>query len=305
MYGRLSPERSGWGREVAMQAHARPTVRRKRLGSELRRLREAAAVSLQTAGQHIDGDKTKMSRIENGRQNIRPLELKALLTYYQVKDEALVAALLALHRQSKQAGWWQQYGDALKPDFQERLTLEADAVRLGAFQTMVVPGLLQTEDYAEAVMRGAGSSASTDQIAELVRLRMERQAVFERAEPPQYICILDEAVLHRRVGGRKVMIAQLRKLIELNERPLLSIQIVEYEQGSYAGIDGSFTLYTYPDPMELDIVGLDYLDGALYLEDDAPVERYRTAFDQLRAVALSSRQTIDLISRIIRDLETH
>lgn len=288
-----------------MPVHPRPTVRRRRLGAELRRLREAAQIGMDTAGAHIDGDKTKMSRIENGRQGIRRLEILALFDLYHVDDDKLRTALLILSRESKQKGWWQQYDDILRPDFQERLTLESDAVRLHAFQPMLIPGLLQTEAYAAAVMRGMYSPPPAEEIQSFVSLRMERQSVFDRPDTPQYLCVLDEAVLHREVGGTAVMAEQLRKVVEeAHSHPEVSVQVISYAQGSHTGVDGPFTIYSYPDPMELDVVGLDYLDGTLYLEEDGPVERYRRAFDHLRSSALSSPQSMDLISRVARDLET-
>ncbi|GHB52329.1 transcriptional regulator [Streptomyces xanthochromogenes] len=269
MYGTLDADLRTGG--TAMPAHPRPTVRRRRLGAELKRLREAADVSMDAAGAAIDGDKSKISRIENARQGIRGLELKALFNLYKVEDEKLKAALLTLARESKRKGWWQQYGDTLRPDFQERLSLEAEAVRLFAFQTMVVPGLLQTAGYAEAVIGGTGRPTSDPETDAALAVRMERQSIFNREEPPQYFCVLDEAVLHREIGGSAVMVEQLNKLLELDGTPGLTIQIIPYAQGVYAGLDGPFTIYSYPDPMDLDVVGLDYLDGALYLEEDGPL----------------------------------
>ncbi|MEU3577757.1 helix-turn-helix transcriptional regulator [Streptomyces globisporus] len=244
-------------------AHPEPKVRKKRLGSELRRLREESGIGLQQAGETVDGDKTKMSRIENGRQGLRPLELKTLLDMYQV-DPPMREALLALQRQSKQKGWWSQHSDKLKPDFQERLTLESDAVRIYAYQSVVVPGLLQTDAYAEAVIRGTGSKRMSDEeVRTLVDLRLARQAIFDRDDAPQYLCILDESVLHRQVGGPAVTAAQLRNLVEVSDRPGIAVQVIPYSQGAYVGMDGPFTVYSYPDPMELDVVGLDNLDGGL------------------------------------------
>ncbi|MDJ0463119.1 helix-turn-helix transcriptional regulator [Streptomyces sp. H27-C3] len=300
MYGTLDIDIRGEG--VKMPAHPRPTVRRRRLGAELKRLREASNVSMDHAGEHIDGDKTKISRIENARQGIRPLELKALFALYAVEDEKLKTALLTLAREGKRKSWWQQYDEILSPHFQERLTLEADAVRVLAFQPVVVPGLLQIKGYAADVLRGASHPLTPEQIDAEVELRLERQSIFDREAPPQYVCILDEAILRREIGGPKVMAEQLQHLQEANDHSSISVQVIPNAHGSHAGFSGAFTVYSYPDPMELDVVGLDYLDGSLYLEEDGPVERYRRAFDQLRAAALSSRQSMDLISQVMRDL---
>lgn len=125
--------------------------------------------------------------------------------------------------------------------------------------------------------------------------------IFARDNPPQYVCLLDEAVLRREVGGPAVMAAQLDKILEMNNPPKLTIQVVPFAQGWHAGADGAFNIYSYPDPMDLDVVNLDYLDGALYLEEDQPVERYQLAFDELRAAALASRQSVELISAVKRE----
>jgi hypothetical protein len=132
---------------------------------------------------------------------------------------------------------------------------------------------------------------------------MVRQQIFARPAAPQFLCVLDEALLRRQIGSPEVLAAQLEKLIEVNSPPGLSVQVVPFDQGWHAGLDGAFTTYSYPDPLDLDVVSLDYLDGAMYLEEDATIERYRRAFDQLRASALSSLQSMDLIPRLARDLK--
>ncbi|KAB8159516.1 helix-turn-helix domain-containing protein [Streptomyces sp. 3MP-14] len=260
-------------------------------------------MTLEDAAERIDGDKPKISRIENGRMSIRRLELEALLELYGVKDERTVTALTAMLRQSRKKGWWHQYSQDLDPDFEERLDLEDDAVRIHVFQPLLVHGLLQTAEYAEAVIRAAERSATEEQIATWLQMRMVRQEILRREAPPQFVCVLDEAVLHRQISSPAIQAAQLRRLREINSPPEVSIQVVPLGQGWHAGLDGGFTIYSYPDPLQLDVVSVDYLDGALYLEEDAPVERYRRAFHQVRASALSSRQSMTLISRLARDLE--
>ncbi|MHC5906125.1 helix-turn-helix domain-containing protein [Streptomyces sp. S6] len=288
-----------------MPARPRPTVRRRRLGAELKRLHEEARVSMDDAGEHIDGDKTKISRIENGRQGIRPLEIKALLALFGVQDEKVQTALLTLAREAKQKGWWRQYKarEPLPDRFEERLTLEWDAVRIYAFQGAVVPGLLQTEAYAESVIRATSKRATEEQVQEAVSFRMRRQGIFDRPESPKYFCILDQAALHHEVGGPKVMAQQLWKLIEASERPGISVQVIPFEQGGYSSMDRAFTIYSYPEEMALDVVGMEYHGGALYLEEDDAVEGYKTVFDHVRTSALSSRQSMELIAQTARDFE--
>ncbi|MEW2066176.1 DUF5753 domain-containing protein [Streptomyces sp. NPDC007346] len=192
-------------------------------------------------------------------------------------------------------------GDILPAGFQERLSIESDAARILTFQPMLVPGLLQTAEYATEVIRSAGRSATEDEIASYIEVRANRQEILARDNPPQYVCLLDEAVLRREVGGPTVMAAQLGKIVEVNNPPKLTIQVVPFSQGWHAGADGAFNIYRYPDPMDLDVVNLDYLDGALYLEEDLPVERYQLAFDELRATALASRQSMELVSAVQRE----
>ncbi|MFD7918715.1 helix-turn-helix domain-containing protein [Streptomyces sp. NPDC059740] len=278
-------------------------MRRRRLGSELRRLREAAGVTSEQAAERIGGDKSKISRQENGRQGVTKLEIEALLDLYEVSDAKLRTALATLAREGRRKSWWAPYSDILDERFQEHLSIESDAVRMLLFQPLLIPGLLQTREYAEVSIRGETDSTSDGQVDSHVSVRLGRQRVLQRENPPQLVCILDEAAIRRCIGGPKVMAGQLHKLIEVNNPPRLSIQVVPFSQGSHAGLDGAFSIYSYPDPMDLDVVSLGYLDGLLYLEEDGPVERYKLAFDQLRSSALPSRQSMDLITQVARDLE--
>ncbi|MEU6731782.1 helix-turn-helix transcriptional regulator [Streptomyces physcomitrii] len=282
-----------------MSNRPRPTVRRRKLGGELRRLREAAGVSLEQAAERIGGEKSKISRQETGRQGVRKLELEALFELYSVTDERLKTALTTLSRESRRKNWWASYGDILGEEFQERLSIESEAVRAQLFQPLLVPGRLQTRAYAEVLIRGAGQGADNAYIESLIDLRTERQRVLQEKEP-QVVCLLDEGVLRRAIGGPEVMKGQLQKLLDVNNPPMLSIQVVPFGQGWHAGLDGPFS---YPDPMDLDVVGIEYLDGVRYLEEDEPVERYKLAFDQLRASALPSKQSMDLITQVMRDLK--
>lgn len=250
--------------------------------------------------ERIGGDKSKISRIENGHQGIHKLELEAMLEMYGAQDERLRTALTTLSRESRKKDWWQQYGEILGPDLQNHLSMEADAARIHAYQPLLIPGLLQTPDYARALFE-SHKARSEEQIESLVSVRMARQKITQGESPTQFVCVLDEAVLHRLVGGRKVMEGQLRRLLDIDNPPQLAVQVIPFDQGWHAGLHGGFSIFSYPDPMDLDIVHFEYLDGALLLEEDATVAKYRLAFDQLRSSALSSRQTRDLISRLLRD----
>lgn len=287
-----------------MPAGQRPTVRALRLGSELRRLREVAGITQEVAAVRIDGKKPKVSKIESGRQTVTKAELEVLLLLYGVTDTKLISALDALRATRRRPGWWDQYGAILGPYMSERLVVERDAVRALAYQPLLVPGLLQTADYARAVIQGVGRPTNADQVESYVSVRQQRQReFFEGAESRQCVCVLDEAVLHRVVGSPAILAAQLQHLVELNAPPRMSVQIISFNQGWHPGLDSPFMIYAYPDLMDLDVVVLEYLDGALYLEEDEAVDKYRLAFDELRALALSSRQSMEMISRRARDLE--
>lgn len=299
-YGTPLPNSSG--KEAELPSHPRPTVRRRKVGGEFKRLREAAGIKMEEAAERIGGDKSKISRQENGRQGITKLEAEALLALYRVEDQRLKTALTTMAREGRRKGWWAQYSDLVGEHFEEQISIESDAVRILAFQPLLVPGLLQTREYAEESIRNVEKGAPEDRIESFITVRMDRQEILRRENPPQFVCLLDEAVLHRTVGGPKVMAAQLQRLIELNNPPQLSVQVVPFGQGWHAGLDGAFTIFSYPDPMDLDVVSLGYLDGMLYLEEDGPVDRYKLAFDQLRASALPSRQSMGLIARLARAL---
>lgn len=251
---------------------------------------------MEDAAERIGGDKPKISRQENGRQGVSKLEIEALLALYGVDDERLRTALTTIAREGRRKGWWAQYNGILTAGFQERLSIESDAVRIHAFQPLLVPGLLQTVEYATETIRSVDRDATKEEIQSYVEVRRNRQEILARDNAPQYVCVLDEAVLRREIGGPVVMAGQLQKLMEINNPPRLTIQVVPFGQGWHAGLDGAFNIYSYPDPMDLDVVNLEYLDGALYLEEDEPVDRYKLAFDGLRASALASRQSMKLIS---------
>jgi transcriptional regulator with XRE-family HTH domain len=288
--------------EAAMSRHPRPTVRRRRLGSELRRLRETAGVTTEQAGERIGGEKSKISRQENGRQGVTKLEIEALLDLYGVQDDKLMGALTTLARGSRRKSWWAPFSDILPERFQEHLSIESDATRMLIYQPLLVPGILQTQEYAQELIRGGEKDTAVEDLESYLAVRMARQDVLRKEDAPQCVCLLDEAVLRRPLGGPQVMAAQLQRLIELNDPPHLSIQVIPFAQGWHAGLDGAFTIFSYPDPMDLDVVSICYLDGLLYLEEDASAERYKLAFDQLRASALPSRQSMDLVAQAASDL---
>lgn len=283
------------------------TARRRKLATELRRLREGAGVSLGQAAEALDAATSKISRIENGRSGVRKVDLLALLDCYGIKDADVRTALVHLARESRQKGWWHDYGDALSPGLQDLVGMEAESARICEFQTLLVPALLQTEAYTRAVidpLQAAGRPLGEAEIESQVAVRMQRQGILRADDAPQLLCVLDQAVISRPIGGAKVMRNQLTHLLEVSRPPHLTIQIIPFSAGRHVGLDGPFRIISHRDPVDLDVVSLGYLYGGLYLEEDAHVERYRLLFDHLRAQALSSAQSMDLISRAMRDLDS-
>ncbi|MGW2367444.1 helix-turn-helix domain-containing protein [Streptomyces sp. NPDC001667] len=282
---------------------ARRTTRRRRLGAELRTLREAADVSTEEAAKAIHGDRTKISRQENGRHRITRLELEALLTLYKAEDESLRQWLVALSDEGNKRSWWHQHRDSLRDGFKEALTLETDAARISAFQSRIVPGLLQTQAYATAVISGSSDPLPKEKLDLFVDIRMSRQGIFLRGNPPQYAAIMTEGVIRQQIGGPQVMAEQLRHLVSLGETSEVEIQIIPYSQSTFTDADGSFILYSYPNPLDFDVVQVPYLVGDLYMEEDETVAKYRKAFEGLRASALPTLQSAELISSIACEYE--
>ncbi|MBH1932866.1 helix-turn-helix domain-containing protein [Streptomyces sp. AV19] len=287
-----------------MPQNARRTARRRRLGTALREAREAAEITATQAAQTIHSDNTKLSRIETGRHRVTRLELETLFALYEVKDEKLREWLIALAAEGNKRSWWRKHSDKIGPDLKELLSLEADAARITTFQAHVVPGLLQTRNYAAAIISGCNERLTKEEVEFYVDLRMARQDIFQREEPTRHLVIVYEGVLRQQIGGRRVLAEQLRHLISLSRPPEMTIQVIPFSQGAFDGARGSFSMFSYPDPLDFDVVQVEYLDGALYLEEDATVKKYQRAIDGLRAAALSSSQSTEMIASIARELET-
>ncbi|MCE7082409.1 helix-turn-helix transcriptional regulator [Streptomyces sp. ST2-7A] len=276
------------------------TVRRMRLGMELRRMRENARVSQNSAADAIDGSDTKISRVEAGRTSLTRLELDALLDLYGITDREFRTGLLELNRTARQRGWWQQRGDVMAPKLQELIELETTATRIFEYEPIVIPGLFQTREYAHAVI--SGFPPPTDlTVEDAVRIRLDRQPLLEQPDAPWIVCVLDEAVLHRRIGSRAVMADQLGKLIEVNRLPRVSIRVVPYSSGAHAGTDGSFRLFGYSSPVDMDIVFLEQKQSRIFIEDEADLVPYRVAAEQLCDRALTPEASERLIAAIAAD----
>ena len=278
-----------------------PTVRRKRLGIELRRLREQAELTCEEVGQRLECSGTRISRMETGRISVRPGDVRELLEVYGVSG-AEADSLVQLAREARRKGWWYTYGRVLPTWFEAYIGLESEAVRLRDFQSLVMPGLLQTEDYARAVLRAAPHAGSSEEIDRQVALRMERQRILGQADPPDVWIVLSESVLRVHVGGPAIMLAQLRRLAGVAERPNMTLQVLPFTTAAHVHPVSPFTMLEFPDAADPAVVYLEHLTGSLFLENEDEVRRYRVIFDHLRAESLGTGQSADLIARVAADL---
>jgi transcriptional regulator with XRE-family HTH domain len=278
-----------------------PTVRRRRLGIELRRLREEASLTCEDVGQRLDCSGTRISRLETGRISVKPGDVRELLDIYGVTGTE-ADSLVQLAREARRKGWWHTYGRVLPNWFEAYLGLEAEAVRLRDFQPLVIPGILQTEDYARAVLRTAPNAGSTEDIDRQLGLRMERQAILAQANPPDLWVVLSESVLHVQVGGPTVTRGQLRRLIDAAERSNVTLQVLPFTTAAHVQPISPFTILEFPEAADPTVVYLEHLTGSLFLESEEEVRRYTVVFDHLRAEALGTGQSIDLIAQVAAGL---
>jgi transcriptional regulator with XRE-family HTH domain len=276
-----------------------PTVRRRRLGQELRQLREDAGLTCEEVGERLEWSGAKVSRIETARVGVRPRDVGDLLDLYKVTDKQHRDNLLTLTREARQRGWW--YGGALPEGFNTWVSLEAEATSFRVYDMHVANGLLQTEDYARAVLRSVWVAETAEQIERRVALRMKRQQALTREENPLHLwAVIDEAVLHRRVGGPAVLRAQLRHLVEESEKPHITLQVLPFSAGAHVGVDGPFTIAELAAP-DSEVVSIEYRLGGLYLEQDDEVRQYARIFDRLRATAMSPDESVELMAKLARD----
>lgn len=277
-----------------------PTVRRRRLGSELRRLREAHSFKLDEAADKLGLAPSTLSRIETGKAPTRTVYLTAMFDMYGVVDPGQRQVLLDMAREGHRKGWWAVYDDVLPTGFDVYVGLEAEAAGLRVFEDQVVHGLLQTEDYARTVMTAVRRRQPLRAIDRAVELRMQRQKVLTREDPLQLWCILDEPVISRMIGGREVMRAQLAHLLEVSQWPNVTLQVLPLASGVHPALNGPFCILEFPERSDPDVVYSEGVAGHAYLERESDVRICAEVFDLLRAAAASPADTVELISRIAR-----
>jgi transcriptional regulator with XRE-family HTH domain len=271
-----------------------PTVRRRRLAARLRELRENANLTIDEVGDKLECSASKISRIETGHVSVTPRDVRDMLEVYGVDDDER-EALVQLAREARKKGWWHAYNEVFTGSF---VGLESDASFLHTHQALLVPGLLQTEAYIRAVIRAIRPDAAEDEVELRVRARINRQKLItEESNPPEYWAVLDEAVLHRVVGGPEAMREQLKKLVELASLPHVTLQVVPFSAGAHAGMEGPFLILGFPEQADPDVVYVENTTSGVYLEQQEDVHRYTLMFDHLRAAALKPDDTVEMVDR--------
>ena len=281
---------------------AGPTVRRMLVGARLRRLRTELGLTREEAAQAIRASEWKIHRLENGQVGFKDRDIIDLLALYQVTDPAEVADFLTLTREANTPGWWQHYGDVLPSWFRTYVDLEQAATLIRTYEGQFVPGLLQTDDYMRAVVRGAHLEESGEEVGRRVRLRMARQILLTRQGPPRLWAVVDEAALRRPVGGSEVMRGQLERLIEATKLPNVTLQILPFASGAHPAMVGSFSVLRFPDEELPDIVYLEHLTSALYLNKPDEVDQYLHVMESICVRAAAPDQTVELLDQILAEL---
>ena len=286
---------------ITAQPGSGPTVLRILLGSQLRMLREVKGITREEAGYAIRASGSKISRMELGRVSFKERDVTDLLKLYGV-DEDETATLVALAIQANSPGWWHKYGDVLPDWFQVYVGLEEAASLIRLYEVQFVPGLLQTADYARAVIKLGLPSASPEEVERRVGLRMARQEVLTKPDGPRLWAVVDEAALRRPIGGGEVMRAQLVRLTEVAREPNITLQVVPFRSGGHAAEAGAFTIMRFPDVDLPDVVYLEHLTSALYLDKREDVERYTEVMERLSVEGESPERTIDILSGMLEEV---
>jgi transcriptional regulator with XRE-family HTH domain len=287
---------------TSVQSGSGPTVLRILLGSQLRRLRERRGVTREDAGYAIRASGSKISRMELGRVSFKERDVTDLLTLYGVDDPGERAALVDLARQANSPGWWHKYSDVLPDWFQVFVGLEEAASLIRSYEIQFVPGLLQTADYARAVVQHGQRAADPEEVEHRVSLRMERQQVLAKPSPPRLWAVVDEAVLRRPIGGSGVMEAQLERLIEAAKEPKITLQVMPFGSGAHAAEAGSFIILRFPEHDLPDVVYLEQLTSALYLDKREDSERYSEVMERLSVESEPPEKTADILNRILEEV---
>jgi len=288
---------------ISVEPGSGPTVRRILLGTQLRRLREAKGITREDAGYRIRASESKISRMELGRVGFKERDVVDLLEMYGVGDDAERESLVALARGANTAGWWHQYADVLPEWFQTYVGLEEAASVLRVYEVQFVPGLLQTPSYARAVITQGMPGAPEEEIERRVNMRITRQDLLTKQNGPRLWAVVDEAALRRPVGSREVFRSQLEQLIEATQNVRITLQVTPFRAGGHAAEAGAFTIMRFPEEDLPDVVYLEQLTSALYLDKREDVERYSEVMERLSVESEPPERTADLLRDMLRDLD--
>lgn len=282
-----------------MNARHSPTVRRRWLATELRRLRKSARVTLEDAAKHLDLTHSTLSRVETGQATIRPPYVESLLRLYGV-PESERELLVQLAREARQRGWWESYDTVLLEQYSAYIGFETEASSIRNYEPQTVPGLLQTEQYARALTRAQLPDVTAREVDDRVAVRLERQTHLKGADSARLWTVIAEPALHYMVGGSEVMREQLLRLLDVSSQPNVNIQVLPFSAGAHAGMAGPFVILGYENYP--DVVYLENMTSSLYLEKEPQVEIYTRAYEHLRAVALSPEETRKMIAKAAEEL---
>jgi transcriptional regulator with XRE-family HTH domain len=280
-------------------SNVNPTVRRRRLGQELRRLRELKGMTAEEVAERLLVSQSKISRLENGRRSISQRDVRDLCGVYEVEDVRIVDSLMQMAKDSRQQGWWHSFGDI---PYSVYIGLETDAASLRVYDPQVVPGLLQTRQYAEALIAGALPETPPTDIEKRVQVRLRRQDRVTAPENPLRLwTVLDEAALRRVVGNKSLMRDQLEHLVEQSQLPHVTVQVIPFELGAHPGLNGQYAILEFPEATDSSVVYIEGVTSDLYLEKANDVGKYSVMYEHLRAQALNVEQSRSFIADIAKE----
>ncbi|TJZ52100.1 helix-turn-helix domain-containing protein [Streptomyces piniterrae] len=277
-----------------MASNVNPTVRRRRLGQELRRLRELKGMTAEEVAERLLVSQSKISRLENGRRSISQRDVRDLCGVYEVDDHRIVDSLMQMAKDSRQQGWWHAFGDI---PYSVYIGLETEAASLRVYESLLVPGLLQTPSYAEAVIPGTVPELAPEPLEKRIQVRMRRQErVNDSKRPLRLWVVMDEAALRRVVGSHLIMREQLDHLVEMSHLPHVTVQVLPYDTGAHAGMSGTFSILEFDDASDSSVVYIEGVTSDLYLEKTNDVHKYTIMYEHLRAQALNADQSREFIA---------
>ncbi|MEU4286684.1 helix-turn-helix transcriptional regulator [Kribbella sp. NPDC026596] len=284
-------------------AQSGPTALRIILGAHLRRMREAAGITRSDAGWEIRSSESKVSRMELGRVGFKERDVRDLLTLYGLDDGEERERLLSLARDANNPGWWHRFGDVLPSWFHSYLDLEAAATLIRTYELQFVPGLLQTTDYVRAVVQLGRGLIPAEEVERRVALRVNRQNILTRPDPVRLWAVVDESVLRRPIGGTKPMCLQLEHLIEMTHLPNLTLQVMQFKSGGHAATGGAYSILRFPEQDLPDIVYIEHLTSALYLDKLEDLDSYTATMESLCVAAPPPNKTRDILAGILKEYE--